>query len=181
MVCYAWYVPVMSRADDWSDELRARIRSVRQARSLSYEAAATATGIAKASIVAIEGAESQNVYLDQLTAFARGYGIDLRDLVDGWRSRKVPRRVTVVLDDVALHEQARTRLRLDRGATGTPSLATSAGMEQSTIVRWESGEYHRIDVIRLRRCALALGKSLADWIVPTVSEQSPVCPTPPPA
>jgi transcriptional regulator with XRE-family HTH domain len=143
--------------------LRARLRAVRQQRTLSFERVAALTGIAKSSILAIEGVESRNVYLDQVVALAQAFDVPFLALALGWKGKRIPSGF-VVVDVERLHDHVRACIRRERGALGTPALAERAGMEQSTLVRWESGEYRRIDLLRLYRLAEALDADLVSWL-----------------
>lgn len=154
---------MVAASDPWPDEFRARLRHVRQERGLSFERVVESTKIAKSSLLAIEGGESQNVYLDQVCALSVAYDVPLLDLVQGWKGKRIPSGA-VAIDVPALDAHVRASIRRDRGELGTPALAERARMEQSTLVRWESGEYERIDLIRLIRLCDALGASLRSWL-----------------
>lgn len=150
---------------DFAGAIRSRLRGFRQQRGLSFAAVAARTDITPSQLVAIEGASSVNLYLDQLLALAEAYDVALIDVVLGPSGRRPAPYVAVGSD--ALHAHVRACLRRDRGDVGTPRLAELADMEQSTLVRWESGEYRRLDVIRLHRLATALKRDLRNWLTPS--------------
>lgn len=136
---------------------------MRQQRGLSFERVSALTDIAKSSILAIEGGKSRNVYLDQVVALARALDVPFLALALGWRGKRIPSGF-VPVDVERLHDHVRACIRRDRGELGTPALAERADMEQSTLVRWESGEYRRIDLLRLYRLAEALDLDPAAWL-----------------
>lgn len=152
----------------WSDSLRARLRQLRQDRHLTFVDVAVTTGITKSQLVAIESGTSSNLYLDQVASLAEVYRVDLIALLMNPAAARLPRWRDLPVD-VADH--VRATLRADRLAAniGTPALAESANMDQSTIVRWESGEYRRIDLIRLYRLAQAMTVPLSRWLSPSSS------------
>ena len=168
-VCYPEYIPAMQTAlaepsHVWATGLWGRLREVRLARGLSLQQAKELTGLMRPTFVKLEGGERRNLYIDQLVPMARAYDIPLVSLVLGWQGSKIPRGF-VEVDVDALHRHIRATLRRQRGSIGTKALAERADVEQSTIVRWESGEYRRLDMIRLYRLAQALEVDLGAWLV----------------
>ncbi len=165
-LCDRWYMTGMTDhpVSPWGRDLRRRLRDLRHSRGLSFETVAGMTGMAKSSLLAIEGGESRNLYLDHLVELARAYDVPFLELLLGWKSKRVPTTGFVDVDVEALQDHVRASIRRDRGELGTPSLAEQAKMEQSTLVRWESGEYRRIDLLRLHRLAGALEADLRNWL-----------------
>ncbi len=108
---------------------------------------------------------SKNVYLDQLWPLLVALDMHPETLLTGEGDKPWS-------DDLptleALDYWVRKAIRALRGTEGTPAVAATAWDGQwcsSTIVRWESGEYQRIDIHRLHLLAEHYGSSLLALLV----------------
>ena len=161
----------------FGDALRARLRGVRIARKLSFAEVQARTDIQSGSLVAIERGDAPNVYLHHLHALARAFDLSLAEIVGGWDHLAVgemPVGGGATLPTIEVVDAAvRKHLREDRGPRTRLAVAHAAGMEPSTLVRWESGEYQRLDVIRLEALARAMDQRLADWLTVRRTSRKP--------
>jgi len=156
-----------------------RLRTIRQDRAGSLRAAAQLTGVSDTVLRKLETAQSKNLYLDVLDPICRAYDFPLSLVLRGWPGRRLPDAAFSDDTDVAaaaLELDVRRRLRRCRGTTGTPTVAALSGVEPSWLVRIESGEYRRIDLVRIARIADVLGISLVDDILFPHPNQLSECP-----
>lgn len=107
-------------------------------------------GLYSRSLYNIEGGLARNLFVDQLLPFCAACRV-APSLMLGPDWTASPPLHLAQLNGRAVHDRLRAELRAARGARGTPSVASAAGMSQSTLVRWESGEYARLDTYRLLR------------------------------
>ena len=168
----------MSTACQWTDDIRRRLRTLRTASDISLAMAVQGAGFGKQSLVSIEGYTSKRVYLDQVVSLARNLGHPLERVLRGWRGQ-TPHPVSSArleegpaLEDLDAQVRRNLRhLRLQLGM-GTPLLASTAGIlsrggdpNHAAIVRLESGEHQRIDLIRVGLIASVLGQHPADLVL----------------
>ncbi len=141
----------------WAAELRLRLRIAREARGLSWIAAARASGVPTPG--KIESGSARFLYLDQVLHLCRVYRVSFEALAVGWRGWKdgaPPPTVDEKLDIETIMWDVRASIRSLRGDRGTPQVARDAWgkpSHQSTLARWESGEYQRMDIERLFKLA----------------------------
>jgi transcriptional regulator with XRE-family HTH domain len=149
--------------------------ALRLARELRGEPVhrAQASGVGYKVIGRLERGENESVELSAIYLLAHYYRIDLRRLVDAgadpdaeslgrWRS--LPSLPEV---DAYMRREFRRRRKAKRiGAkrVGTPAVAQAADVHQSWLALWEGGRIARCDLVRIRRCAEAIGCSLSDLI-----------------
>ena len=140
---------------EWIGALRGRLIARRHALGLSVAAAADAAGLTEKQLALVE-ADSVNIYLDQAIPLLWPYEADLRWLC----GLRMPGGLQPVPTLEAIDYTARRNmrnLRIGRGA-GIPTANREAWKDrwaESTLVRWESGEYTRLDLFRLQL--------IADW------------------
>lgn len=115
----------------------------------------------------LENQQTQNIYLDALYEICRHYSCSLLSIVQSTR------RLEPWPDDYPEYDEldklVRRRLRLWRIqiGLGTPTVARMAKIHQPWIVRIESGEYKKLDLVRLDRVArVPLKRSLVALLTP---------------
>jgi len=131
---------------------------------------AAASGVPARSVQALEHERQANVQLEHVVALCRQYDVDLAVVLQGWKADSAmpwdmrPRWESP--EYVELDGRVRDRLRSKRLAKGTgyKRLASDAKVHTSWIVRIESGEVERIDLVRLERVATALDCTLWDFL-----------------
>ena len=137
----------------WAYEVQTRLRALRVYLGRTLLDAAGDPSL-RARVVRLEGHSSANLYLDQVEDIARNLGVELPALLLPWcgaspsQDRVEPAEGTM-----------RDRLLLNLGLAIKASpmsrreITRGAGMHHSTLIRWLSGEYERIDLIRLEAVA----------------------------
>lgn len=114
----------------------------------------------------LEQQQTQNVYLDSLFRICQHYECSILSVVQS--SRRIDAWPEDHPEYSELDQLVRRRLRAWRytAGLGTPSLARLAGIDQPWLVRIESGEYKRLDLVRIGRVCSALERELADLLKP---------------
>jgi len=170
--------------DEWA--IRLRCRAARMSNGLSVAKCAERAGQATSTITFLESGGRRNVYLDVVWGVAKACRVHPRHLIGGWRAWdktvEAARRLTIALeveaakpptlrgampDLEAADLNTRRMIRQLRGVRGTPQVARDAwgkASQQSTLVRWESGEYRRIDLVRLSQLAKYFGVTTNDLV-----------------
>ncbi len=145
----------------WAYEVRERLRSLRLYTATSLTRAAGGESGCP-SLVKVEGHESVNLYLDALAGYCRRMGHPIEAVLLPWRGGRPQGGPATTLDH---EETVRAKLRDLVQQHGLRPLATRAGLHHSTLARWASGEYRRLDLHRLERLAQAAGLDPADLIL----------------
>lgn len=160
----------------WLDGFRRRVRLARLDRSMSLAQAGALLGKNGTHAVSkIESGGRRHVTVRVAIALCRALHLSLRQLLDGWpgwsEGSPLPARGTepIPVDEhETLDAWSRLNLRRLRGDRGTPAVAKATGVPQSTLVRWESGQYRNIDLAQLERVAAHLGVPLVAMFDPPV-------------
>ena len=145
----------------WAYEVRERVRALRVYTSTSAVAAAGEAG--KTTLLRVEGHTSTNVYLDSIASYCTAMGRPLEAVLLPWTAGAPPDGDT----HADPSEAVRRRLRALVETHGLRPLATKAKLHHSTLARLSSGEYRRIDLIRLERIARATNTTPAQLVLGT--------------
>lgn len=168
--------PDQSPVDEWEATIRQRCKRIREARGLTWAAATAVCGFRNEvpGLIETGGGRAQNLYLGQLVQLCVGYEVTLSDMLAGWPGEATgdppPVRKEELLPNIdALDWNARQNIRRRRLAAkwGTPKLAHIAWGKkalQSTLSRWESGAYRRLDCRRLWLLAQAFNITIIELI-----------------
>lgn len=145
--------------------MRRRARAARLARGLSLRQAAQRSGLARDSIVGLEGGHRQRITLRVLHGLAVAYEVDLAALVRGWRgwrSGAPPARRTLDagLDDLDVRWRRSLRSMREDLDVSQSDLARRTGIGQPVINRWESGTTAAPDMTEVYAVARALSLHL---------------------
>ena len=144
-----------------------RLRLAREGKGLTLAQLADLAGLASARAVAgHETGRWRQLPMRALWSLCRALDEDMLAILasGSWKRAQWPEDA---LGAFAWTELVRDRLREVRHAkgVGTKALATDADVHQSWIVRIESGEVDTIDLLRLDRCAQALGVPLTNLLI----------------
>lgn len=115
-----------------------------------------ACGISWSTTEKLESGKRKSVHVAHIYELASFYGVDpcralqadhacLTELANG----AAPHVPKLALADLKV--RIRRNLRRLRGSQGTPSVAKAADVDQSWLVRIESGQYRNIDILRVYR------------------------------
>jgi len=163
--------------DQWRQELGARLRRVRGKRSVF---ASDASGVGYRIIYRLEAAEKMVVTLSQVYLLCRYYGCSLAQLIDPprggdaghWPSDAPSWPVTDDLVRTRLRELRQQRglgvrllaKRADDEAHRGSDVRVVATVHPSWILRIESGEYEKLDLVRLAAICGVLDASPAQLL-----------------
>lgn len=155
-------------------ELGRRLMLARRGRGLAVHAAGK-SGVGYRVIDRVETARNESVWLETVYLLAQHYGVSMGHILGVEFPPGLYLRVSELgtwpengPSFVEVDAHVRTALRRSRidAGLGTPTLATAAGVHQTWIVRIESGELARCDLIRLARCCHALSLPLRELLPP---------------
>ncbi len=167
-VCYprrmtsCWYTT--DAPARWRYDVQRRIHELRG--ETSRAALSEASGLPERVILALEAGSYRNLYLDQVWPLVRALDTTPDWLLSGARVGEAlsslpstdPRHLPLHVVDL----RTRQNIRALRGPIGTPTVALQAWgsrNRQSTLVRWESGDYRRLDLPRLQALAIYLSRA----------------------
>lgn len=174
-VCWRRYTVRVHNDDDanaWVSEVRQRLRAMREHLGLSFAQAAAGSGIHGSTIEKIESGDL-GLYLHQVAALVYRYGFPIDAALSGWPDGEPPPLdpAPARIRPETIDRRVRSNIRSARGRRGTPAVAADAGMNQSTLVRWESGAYRMIPLNRLHRLAGVLGFPVVQLVLGRIPQE----------
>ena len=146
---------------------------IREATGELYSEIVEATGLPVNAVHSANRCNGRTLSLSDVYALARHHDIHIVDLTNGGvrylknGEERPPRKWPKNMPKYeALEGLVRTRMRAARlkSGKGTFALARQIDVNQTWIVREESGEIQTIDLIRVERLALALGTTFTTWL-----------------
>jgi transcriptional regulator with XRE-family HTH domain len=147
----------------FQDCVGSRLRAVRQDREHTLVELGDLAGMSHRAVGGYESQRWKQVPVRTLWALCRALDVDLVALVDmsstTWRRSSWSPETLAADELVDLVRDRLRQVRHDLGR-GSKALAAEAEVHQTWIVRIESGEVDTVDLVRLDRCARAMGVPL---------------------